>query len=188
MLGSEGSHRLAGPDRWDEMGMDIDEIEAAFDDVFDQAIVFHGFADYMRDYDVFIYVAADPRTEIRPKHLRYRFKHCVRAVVTSAVPPEVWKRSLDERLIDYEQGVNLDGYVWGVEYQVLYPGMKLLNDSPEAERWSRFLDLPFHEATIETNGHNIALVFSDLEVETVDVGYVPFAVAEGGPDFKIPLS
>ncbi|MFU8870588.1 hypothetical protein [Micromonospora sp. SL4-19] len=167
--------------------MDIDEIRAAFDDVFDQAIVFHGFADYMRDYDVFVYATADPRTGITPKHLRYRFKYCVRAVATSAVPPEVWMRSLDERLVDYEQGVDLDGYVWGVKWQVLYPGMKLLRDSPDAERWSQLLDLPFHEAIIETNGHNISLVFSDLAVDTVDRGYAPFVVAGGGPDFKIPL-
>jgi hypothetical protein len=65
----------------------------------------------MRDYDVFIYATADPRTGITPKHLRYRFKHCVRAVVTTALSPEVWKQSLDERLVDYEQGRDLDGYV-----------------------------------------------------------------------------
>ncbi|MEV0713617.1 hypothetical protein [Asanoa sp. NPDC050611] len=167
--------------------MEIDEIRAAFEDVFDQAIVFHGFADHMRDYDVFIYAAANPRTGIAPEHLRYRFKHCVRAVATSAVPPEIWKESLDERLVEYEQGVDLDGYVWGVRWQVLYPGMKLLADSPDAERWSQLLDLPFHEAVIETNGHHVSLVFSDLAVDTVDVGFAPFVVTGGGPDFKIPL-
>jgi hypothetical protein len=97
----------------------------------------------MRDYDVFVYATADPRTGIAPQHLRYRFRHCVRALATSAVPPEVWKRSLDERLVDYEQGVDLDGYVWGVKWQMLYPGMKLLSDSPEAERWSQILDMRF---------------------------------------------
>ncbi|MGA3561621.1 YxiG-like protein [Melissospora conviva] len=166
--------------------MDIDEIQAAFDDVFDQAMVFHGFADYMRDYDVFVYATADPRTGITPKYLRYRFRYCVRAVTTSAVPPEVWMRSLDERLVDHEQGVDLDGYVWGVKWQDLYPGMKLLRDSPDAERWSQLLYLPFHEAIIETNGHNISLVFSDLAVDTVDHGYAPFVVAGGGSDVKIP--
>jgi hypothetical protein len=65
--------------------------------------VFHGFADYMRDYEVFVYATADPRTGLRPEHLRYRFMHCVRATVTSALSPEVWRRSLDERLVDYEQ-------------------------------------------------------------------------------------
>jgi hypothetical protein len=72
--------------------VDISQIRAAFDDVFDQAVQFHGFADYMRDYDVFIYATVDPRTGIRPRHLRYRFTRCVRAAVTSALPPTAWKR------------------------------------------------------------------------------------------------
>jgi hypothetical protein len=80
--------------------MDAREIQSAFDDVFDQAIIFHGFADYMRDYEVFIYATAGPRTGIMPEHLRYRFKHCVRATVTTALTPQIWQRSLDERLID----------------------------------------------------------------------------------------
>jgi len=73
-------------------------IRAAFDEVFDQAIVFHGFADYMR------------------------------------------------------------GYVWGVKWQNLYPGMKLVSESHDAERWSRSLGVPFYEAAVETNGHNLQLV------------------------------
>jgi hypothetical protein len=138
--------------------VDISEIQAAFDDVFDQALVFHGFADYMRDYDVFVYATADPRTGIAPEHLRYRFRHCVHAVTASAVTPEIWKRSLDERLVDYDQGRDLDGYVWGIRWQVLYPGMRLVRDSADAERWSRDLGLPFYETAIETNGHNLSLV------------------------------
>ena len=172
----------------DHPDVDRSEIQAAFDDVFDQAILFHGFADYMRDYEVFIYATADPRTGIRPEHLRYRFIRCVRATVTSAVPPEIWRRSLDERLVDYEQGRDLDGYVWGVKWQVLYPGMKLVPDSADAQRWSHELGLPFCEASIETNGHNVSLIFSDLAVQTVQPGHTPFVVPEGGPDFKIPLS
>jgi hypothetical protein len=102
--------------------MDISEIQAAFDDVFDQGLVFHGFADYMRDYDVFVYAAADPRTGVAPEYLRYRFKYCVRAVVMSALPAEIWKRSLDPRLVDYEQGRDLDGYVWASSGRRCIPG------------------------------------------------------------------
>jgi tRNA C32,U32 (ribose-2'-O)-methylase TrmJ len=40
------------------------QIAEAFDDVFDQAIVFHGFTDCIRDYDVIVYATADPRTGI----------------------------------------------------------------------------------------------------------------------------
>lgn len=159
-------------------GVDTSEIRAAFDDVFDQAVVFHGFADYMRDYDVFVYATADPRTGVAPEYLRYRFKYCVRAVVTSALPPETWKRSLDPRLVDFDQGRDLDGYVWGVRWQALYPGMKLLRDSADAQRWSNELGLPFYEASIETNGHNVSLVFADLVVDTISVGHTPFVVSD----------
>ena len=171
----------------DHPRMDASEIQAAFDDVFDQAVVFHGFADYMRDYEVYIYAAADPRTGIRAEHLRYRFRHCVRATAVTALSPEIWKRSLDERLIDAELGRELDGYVWGVRWQVLYPGMRLVRGSAGSERWSRELGIPFHEAAIETNGHNISLVFSDLAVDTVAAGHAPFVMPSGGPDFKLPL-
>jgi hypothetical protein len=167
--------------------MDSAEIRTAFEDVFDQAIVFHGFADYMRDYDIFIYATADPRTGIEPRHIRYRFKHCVKALAVTAVSPEVWQQSLDERLIDYEKGVDLDGYVWGVAWQVLYPGMSLVDESSDAREWSQRLGIPFYQANVRTNGHDLDLIFSDLIVEKLKPGYAPFLVPNGGPDFKIPL-
>ena len=138
--------------------VDVQQITEAFDDVFDQA-------------------TADPRTGILPEYLRYRFRHCVRASVTSAVTPETWRRSLDDRLIDFEQGRELDGYVWGVRWQVLYPGAKLLPGTAETDTWSGRLGRPFHEALIETNGHNIALVFSDLSVDRVEPPHDPAVAA-----------
>lgn len=167
--------------------VNAERISEALNDVFDQAIVYHGFTDYMRDYDVVIYATADPRTGIESEHVRYRFTNCVRATVTSAMPADVWSRSLDERLIDYEQARDLDGYVWGVCWQALYPGAKLLPTSNEAIAWSDHLGLLFFEAEFKANAHNIALVFSDLRVDRVEAGYAPFVVPRGGPDFKIPL-
>jgi hypothetical protein len=176
--------RAAG---WKDLLVDQAGIQAAFDEVFDQAIMFHGFADYMRDYDVFVYATADPRTGIAPQHLRYRFKYCVHAAATSALSPQVWGESLDERLIDYDRGCELEGYVWGVKWQNLYPGMRLVRESAEAERWSRSLKIPFHEAAVEANGHNLSLVFADLVVDVVAAGHAPFVVQDDGPDFKISL-
>lgn len=167
--------------------MDASQIRAAFEDVFDQALVFHGYSDYMRDYDLFVHVTADPRTGTRPAHLRYRFTHCVRADVRTAVPEEVWALSLDERLVTYDEGVDLDGYVWGVAWQMLYPGMALLEGSSEAGRWSAALGIPFHHAEIRTNGHDLDLVFSDLRVDRLDPGVTPFVVPEEGPDARWPL-
>ncbi|MGH3327928.1 MAG: HalD/BesD family halogenase [Streptomycetales bacterium] len=160
--------------------MNRQEIAAAFEEVFDQAIVFHGFAEHMRDYDVFVYATADPRTGIVPEHLRYRFTQCVRATATTAVRRDVWQRSLDDRLLDYEAYAadpDQQGYVWGVNWQGLYPGMSLREESAEADSWSRDVGIPFFEARIETNGHNLELIFSDLAVTQVEPGFAPFVIS-----------
>jgi hypothetical protein len=168
----------------------VDDVEAAiqqnFDAIFDQAIVFHGFADHMRDYDMFVYCTADVRTGIKPETLRYRFMHCVYAAIESSIPANVWEASLDDRLIDYETGADLDGYVWGVKWHVLYPGAKLVS-SERASKWSAAIGIPFHEALIETNAHNLRLVFSKLTVEVAAPGHAPFVVDDGGPNAKIPF-
>jgi hypothetical protein len=168
--------------------MDLSELQRHLDLVFDQGLVHHGFTDYMRDYELIVYCTADPRTGVAPTNIRLLFKHCVVAEVETAVPAAIWKRSLDDRLIDYDTGVELDGYVWGVKWQVLYPGATVLTESERAGLWERELGIRFHEARIETNGHNINLVFSDLQVNEVATGYTPIVVGHGGPDFKFPLS
>ena len=132
-------------------------------------------------------LSADPRTGNPPEFFRYVFVNCVLANVSTALTPEIWARSLDERLIDYESGSELEGYVWGVKWQMLYPGFELLPSSEAARSWSSKLGLPFHEAQVETNGHNLNLVFSDLRVEKVAAGHAPFTVDSPFWDGKIPL-
>jgi hypothetical protein len=46
--------------------MDADQIRTAFDEAFDQAVEFHGFAEHMRDYDVYVYATSDPRSGVLP--------------------------------------------------------------------------------------------------------------------------
>jgi hypothetical protein len=90
-------------------------------------------------------------------------------------------------LVDYATGVDLDGYVWGVKWQMLYPGLRIVADSERAAHWSTSLGVDFHEVHVGTNGHNLSLVFSELEITKAEPGYVPFTVPPSGPDFKIPL-
>jgi hypothetical protein len=127
-------------------------------------------------YDVYIDIATPDNTPM--PHLRYRFTHCVRATATSALPPEAWRCSLDERLLDFEEGRELDGYVWGVRWQMLYPGLRLVHDSTEATAWTHDVGIPFHEAAMQTNGHNLSLIFSDLVVSEVRAGCTPFTVTD----------
>ncbi|KPM56689.1 hypothetical protein ACG83_02015 [Frankia sp. R43] len=158
--------------------MDVVAIRRALDDVFDDAIVYHAFTDYMRDYEMIVYVGAEPRSAIPPTHLRYLFRHCVEVDVRTAVTSETWKRSLSDQLVDYETGKDLDGYVWGVRWQPLYPGAVVVDDSPRARAWSNALGINFHEVHIDSNGHNLKLVFSDLTVTEVPAGYTPFRIDE----------
>ncbi|MGI5250082.1 HalD/BesD family halogenase [Actinacidiphila glaucinigra] len=154
--------------------MDVAELERLLDEAFDHAVVHHGYTDYMRDYEVIVYMTADPRTGIEPVYRRYLFRFCVEARCESSVPPETWRASLDDRLIDYETGADLDGYVWGVKCHCMYPGASILPESEAARRWSRATGLDFHEVCIETNAHRLTLLFSDLRVSEVPTGYAPF--------------
>lgn len=158
--------------------MDRAEIERALLDVFDQALIYHAFTDYMRDYEMLFYASADPSTGVPPEHLRYVFRCCVSAGVASTVSPAIWQQSLDDALIDYDAGVARDGFVWGVKWQCMYPGARLLGSSQQASEWSARLNLPFYEVEIETEAHKVTLVFSDLAVSTVGVSYAPFRIAE----------
>ncbi len=174
-----------------DVGVDRDSMVSAFGEVFDQALLFHGYTEHMRDYELFIYATADPATGIEPDHLRYRFTCCVEANVRTTVADRVWQKSLDDRLIDHATATadQLDGYVWGVDWQVLYPGLELVARSTLAEQWSRRLGFEMHEATIEGNAHRVQLVFKDLEVTNAAPGDTPFRVSDRrGPDGKWPLS
>ncbi|WP_328840372.1 hypothetical protein [Streptomyces europaeiscabiei] len=154
--------------------MDAAVLEEMLDETFDQAVVHHGFTNYMRDYEVFVYATADPRTGVEPEYLRHLFRYCVEARCETSVSAETWRGSLDDRLIDHGTGAGLDGYVWGVKWHCLYPGAKMLPGSEAARRCSQEVGIDFHEVLIETNAHRLTLIFSDLQVSKVPIGYAPF--------------
>ncbi|MFB8402423.1 hypothetical protein [Streptomyces sp. NPDC055912] len=154
--------------------MDSAVLQQMLDEAFDHAVVHHGYTNYMRDYEVIVYATAAPDTGIQPAYLRYLFRYCVEARCETSVPAVTWRVSLDDRLVDYETGADLDGYVWGVKWHLLYPGAKLMPESEVARRWSRAVGIDFHDVLIESNAHRLTLVFSDLQVTEVPTGYTPF--------------
>ncbi|GAA0385807.1 hypothetical protein, partial [Acrocarpospora corrugata] len=160
--------------------MDPVKLQQALDEVFDQALLHHGFVDYMRDYQLVIYASADPRTGIAPTTLRYLFRYCVQVNCVTTVPSGIWRESLDDRLTTYETGVDLDGYVWGVNWQLLYPGGTLVANSPTARDWSAALGIDFHEVRFQTNAHDLTLVFSDLGIQELPS-------ESQGPEHKFPI-
>ncbi|WP_456316486.1 YxiG-like protein [Streptomyces luteolus] len=92
----------------------------------------------------------------------------------SGVRRDPCQASPDDRLTDHKSAADLDGYVWGVNCHSLYPGARLLPESEVTRRWSQALGIDFHEVCIETDAHRITLLFSQLQVTEVPVGYAPF--------------
>lgn len=156
--------------------MDVAELQQALDQAFDHAVVYHRFTDYMRDYEVIMYLTADPTTGIASAHRRYLFRYCVEADCRTTVRPAIWRDSLDDRLIDYETGVDLDGYVWGVKWHGLYPGGRIVADSARAAAWTEAVGVDFHEVSLSTNAHELTLVFSNLHVSDLEPSYSPWSV------------
>jgi hypothetical protein len=44
-----------------------------------------------------------------------------------------------------------DGYVWGTNWSVAYPGLRAVPDSAQAAEWSRRLGKQMFEATLATD-------------------------------------
>ena len=144
--------------------------------MFDMAIVEHHFTPYMRDYDIFVDVGGlnpeSHKSEVIGR-VRYRFTHCVLAEVTTAVADETWKRSWSEAFTDYQTWLDTgepEGYVWGVNFTNAYPGLSYLADSVAAKYWAERLNKLMHEVFIETDAHNIRLIFHDVEITWTSEG------------------
>ncbi len=140
--------------------MTVDEIKKALQEpLFDSLIVRHGFTSFLRDYDVVAY--------IKEHQFLYRFSHCTSAWITTAVADRFWQQSWDDIYTDYaswERAGSPEGYLWAVCYSAAYPGAAYVDNSELAREWSLKVGKPMHEVRIETNSHNIGLIFHDLSV------------------------
>ncbi|GIG84508.1 YxiG-like protein [Planotetraspora kaengkrachanensis] len=58
----------------------------------------------------------------------------------------------------------------------LYPGATVMAESTTADSWAAAIGIEFHEVRIQTNAHDLSLVFSGLDVSELPPGYTPFSV------------
>jgi hypothetical protein len=146
-------------------------------DIFDGAIVHHGFNDALRDYELVTEMYEPGANPAEPSRIRAmvtaRFLGCVECHYETAVPDLAWAPSLDaaglpnDVFVDFdrwEAAGSPDGYVWGVKYAAAYPGWTYINASPRAEFCSRRLGVAMHEVLIETNVFRLSIVFHALSV------------------------
>ena len=121
----------------------------------------------MRDYELIVGVGGV--TEYRGTY-SYVFRYCIEASAQTRLTPDLWRKSLDDRLTNYQtyktlwdRGVELDGFVWSVGGDT-WPGWSLVKASERAAWWTQELGIDFHEMLIEMNAIDLRLVFSDLFV------------------------
>jgi hypothetical protein len=137
----------------------------------DVAVLSHGFAPHMRDYDILI-EAMWGEKEWGDAKGRYlcRFTYCPEAHVITSVGEESWIKSWEDTFADYakwEKAGAPDGYVWGVCWSLAYPGMRYIENSDVAAKWSKLFRKLMHEAEIETNAFILRLVFHDFSIEKI---------------------
>ncbi|AZK95532.1 MULTISPECIES: YxiG-like protein [Streptomyces] len=152
--------------------MDTAELQRTLNETVGHLVVHHGYTPYMRDYEVI--VDASNGVQSPPTYLRFLFRYCVEARCESFLSTDTWRDSLDDRLLDRETAdPNPGSYVWGAKYHEMY-GAELRPESEATRHWSKAVGIDFREVHIETNAHDLTLLFSDLEVSELPVGYAPF--------------
>ena len=139
---------------------ELQEVMTTFD-VFDNALLSHGYRPYMRDYELIVEVHVGPAEQ---GTYSYLFRFCVEVHINTALTDKQYRESLDDRLIVYESGKDLDGFLWGVNWSALYSGWMLERASERAANWTERIGIPFHEVRIEGNVHNMTLIFAELTV------------------------
>ncbi|GAA0617826.1 hypothetical protein GCM10009422_11370 [Brevundimonas kwangchunensis] len=129
----------------------------------DFAVMNHGFMTHGRDYQIII----QDMISARPGTHRLTFTHVVRADCQTALSADGWSGSWDDIFLDYELSKDLDGYVWGTNWSLAYPGITALIGDYEADEWTRKVRRPMYAATLETDRFSLRLIFHSLRSEMV---------------------
>jgi hypothetical protein len=133
-------------------------------DLFDQAITRHGILEYIRDYEVIGYISGmDFDSEVQ-----FVFKGTIKVDYKVKVAPEHY--SMDYRLIDLDHQCEPDypeGFIWGVNFAVVYPGWTIHQDTSELKELEKKYGLKFYSVYFETNAYDLTITFHDLETKEI---------------------
>ena len=122
----------------------------------DFGVMHHGFAPHGRDYVLILQAAGTYELTLT---------HVVELHYETRVHDEVWPASWDDRLTDYatwEAAGTPEGYVWGTNWSLAYPGLDVPDDDPIAARWSQRLGKPMFALAMETDRFRLSIVFHDV--------------------------
>ncbi len=129
---------------------------------YDFGVLEHGFAPHGRDYRFLIQdsLCNDPGT------YELTFTHVVDLKYETRVAERDWPISWGDEFTDYARwkaSGEPEGYVFGTDWSLAYPGINILLASPEAQDWTKRLKRPMYSASVETDRFHISLVFGEVD-------------------------
>ena len=84
---------------------------------------------------------------------------------TAVIPHTDYRTALD--YAEWEKNGEPEGFVWGVCWSMAYPGLRYVDNSELAAKWSKEFETEMHEAEIETNAFTLRLIFHDFTITKI---------------------
>jgi hypothetical protein len=128
---------------------------------FDFGVMSHGFVEHGRDYRFIIEIGRDDPYELL-------FTHVVNVTYATALSPAGWRQSWGDEFTEYqrwEAAGEPNGYVFGTNWSLAYPGVSILEKHKDAVGWAKTIGLPMYAARIETDRFSIVLVYGGVEMK-----------------------
>jgi hypothetical protein len=133
----------------------------------DFAVIEHGFLSHGRDYTIL----AETNMGREPGRHLLQFTHVVQATCTTELRPEIWRDSWTEEFVDYgawEAAGEPEGYVWGTNWSLAWPGLKAVEPSMAAQSWAKQLEKEMFEVQLRTDKFCLNLIFHSLRTQKID--------------------
>ena len=127
----------------------------------DFGVLEHGFVPHGRDYRFVIQdsLCSDPGT------YELVFTHVVDLNYETRVSDQAWRISWADIFTNYANWIvsgEPEGYVFGVDWSLAYPGIKAQTSSSEAQAWAERVQHPMYSASIETDRFFVSFVFNGV--------------------------
>ncbi len=139
------------------------------DELYDMAILTHGFTSYNRDY--FFHIEANMwKDELKGQYMIY-FVHCYDLSYQTLANSETLLQSWDECFIDFNEYLKAgepEGFIWGTNWVNAYPGFSIVENSEKAELWTESLKKPMQELQVLSDVYKINLIFHDWKIVKIN--------------------
>jgi len=124
----------------------------------DIGVMSHGFTEHGRDY----FFVIEDCIGVSPGTYRLTFTHVVELEYGTAISPATWSTSWSDEFTDYarwEAAGEPEGYVFGTNWSLAYPGFTIIEDHPNVSLWTEKLQHPMFAASLASDRFKMTFIF-----------------------------